>query len=98
MTASVNVPLEPTEEMLAVMCAAFNSDESISYRKIYQDMLAARPQPPALAQDDAGLVERLSQQNKTLRAAQKACADCDGPTMEKVAELTAKLAFYEKGK
>lgn len=40
-------------------------------------------------------VAELEAENKTFRNAQKACEDCDGPTMARVAELEAALKFIQ---
>jgi hypothetical protein len=39
-----------------------------------------------------GLSRQLERENKTFRAAQKACEDCDAPRVDRIAELERELA------
>ena len=43
-------------------------------------------------------IEKLRAENETLRNAQKACEDCDGPTLEEVKQLRAENAELRKDK
>lgn len=48
-----------------------------------------------LATLKSALAEALRAENATFRAAQKACEDCDAPTMKRITELEAKMAERE---
>lgn len=60
--------------------------------KLTEQLDAERVQWSKQIEDMAQEVAELRQQNKTFRAAQKACEDCDGPTMAEVQQLREQLA------
>ena len=49
-----------------------------------------------LVSEHYAILNELTEQNKTFRAAQKACEDCDGPTMAEVQQLREQLAAERK--
>jgi PHD/YefM family antitoxin component YafN of YafNO toxin-antitoxin module len=59
----------------------------------YSEVIDKREQQLAAEREK---VAELEQQNKTFRAAQKACEDCDGPTMAEVQQLREQLAAERK--